>query len=345
MQPQADEAELDIEQPDKLLAYLRTHGRIGADEQPRIEVLRGGVSNRTVLVERPSGEAWVLKQALAKLRVAVDWFSDPARIEREAAGLRVLGKLAPPGSITPLVFSDDRHHLLAMEAVPRPHDNLKTLWLDGKLEPWHVEQLAKLLGEIHGAAWERRDELAEQFSDRQFFESLRLEPYYAYTATREPAAADFLHSLIADTRARRLTLVHGDYSPKNVLVREQQLILLDHEVIHWGDPMFDVGFALAHILSKAHHLRQLRYEFGVAARDFFSSYRRTLGYVPWCDDEAMAVRQTLGCLLARCCGRSPLEYLSEQERQRQRNIVVEMMQRPPQRIGGLIASFLRAFLP
>ena len=91
---------LDIERPEALLAYLRGTGRIGADETPRLETLDGGVSNRTVLVERASGESWVLKQALAKLRVQVDWFSSPARIEREALGLTHLAELAPPGATT-----------------------------------------------------------------------------------------------------------------------------------------------------------------------------------------------------------------------------------------------------
>src|SRR4051812_33095345 len=100
------DAGLDIECPSDLVGYLRATGRIAADESPRVEVLAGGVSNRTVLVERAGGDAWVLKQALAKLRVAVDWFSDPARIEREGLGLRWLAELAPEGTITPLVFED-----------------------------------------------------------------------------------------------------------------------------------------------------------------------------------------------------------------------------------------------
>src|SRR2546421_12268854 len=98
--------ELDIEDRAQLESYLRSTGRIGADEQIESRVLAGGVSNRTVWVKRASGEAWVLKQALAKLRVKVDWFSDPARIGREALGLKWLAKLAPPGTITPLVFED-----------------------------------------------------------------------------------------------------------------------------------------------------------------------------------------------------------------------------------------------
>src|SRR5579864_1909133 len=78
---------LDIENAAQLIDYLRAHFHIQPNERPRLTILAGGVSNRAVLVERETGEAWVLKQALAKLRVQVDWFSDPERIRREALGL------------------------------------------------------------------------------------------------------------------------------------------------------------------------------------------------------------------------------------------------------------------
>src|SRR3954465_12891595 len=101
--------ELDIERPGELVSFLRETGRIGAEETPRVEVLAGGVSNLTVLVERANGEAWVVKQALEKLRVAVDWFSDPRRIEREALALQHLPAPAPPRPPPPLAFPHPRH--------------------------------------------------------------------------------------------------------------------------------------------------------------------------------------------------------------------------------------------
>jgi aminoglycoside phosphotransferase (APT) family kinase protein len=330
---------LDIEQPDALLGYLRRTGRVAPDERPAVRVLAGGVSNRTVLVERASGEAWVLKQALAKLRVAVDWFGDPMRIHREAAGLRWLARLAPPGAITPLVFEDHRHHLLAMRAVPPPHENWKTLLLAGRLEAGHVARFGRLLGTIHRAA-AGRAEVAEVFDDRSFFASLRLEPYYVYAAGRVPAAAGFLDDLVAETLAERATLVHGDYSPKNILIHGGTLVLLDHEVIHYGDPAFDLGFSLAHLLSKAHHLTDHRSAFAGAADDYWLTYRRTVGDAPWTGGlEARAVCHTLGCLLARVAGRSPLEYLSEAERARQREAVVALMADPPRTVADLVAAF------
>ena len=336
------EAPLDIEQHDALVAYLRRGGHIGDGETPTVRTLSGGVSNRTVLVDRGNGQAWVIKQALGRLRVEADWFSDPRRIHREAEGMRHLAALCPPGSITPLIFEDAEHQLLAMAAVGEPHENWKQMLLAGRIESDHVTQFAQLLGVIHQAGDEQRDELAQRFVDRSFFESLRLEPYYTYTAEQVPAAATFLRRLIETCRARRITLVHGDYSPKNILVHNNRLVLLDHEVIHFGDPAFDLGFAMTHLLSKAHHVRDKREVLVQATQLFWQIYCEALGDSPWAADlEAHAVHHTLGCLLARVAGRSPLEYLSDTEKDRQRNVVVSLMHNPPACIGDLISDFLQ----
>jgi 5-methylthioribose kinase len=295
-----------------------------------------------VWVERPSGEAWVLKQALAKLRVPVDWFSSPERIHREALGLEWLARLAPPGSITPLLFEDCERYLLAMRAVPQPHWNWKTVLLGGQICSEHFRQFATLLAAIHRDAHGRAD-LAEVFGDRAFFESLRLEPYYGYSAQQVPAAAAFLESLIRETRACRITLVHGDYSPKNILIHAGRLVLLDHEVIHFGDPAFDVGFSLTHFLSKAHHLPALRRAFAAAAVEYWRVYSDELGAPArsgWAEDlEPRAVRHTLACLLARVTGRSPLEYLDSAERLRQREAVLRIIPSAPANIADLVCRF------
>lgn len=333
--------DLDIEDFAGLLEYLRESGRIEPDENPRLVNLAGGVSNRTVLLERPTGESWVLKQALEKLRVRADWHSDPRRIEREALGIQTLAQIAPPGAITPLIFLDAEHHLLAMRAVPQPHENWKAMLMSGRVESDHVRQFARLLAAIHSAGFQRRAEFEKPFDDTSFFESLRLEPYYLYAAQRMPAVEPFIERLVAETRATRYTLVHGDYSPKNVLVREGRLMLLDHEVIHFGDGAFDLGFALTHLLSKANALAAHRDAFAGAARAFWEIYR---GAVVAPDTEALearAVRHTLGCLLARCVGRSPLEYLDPPRAARQANAASALMDDPPKKMDSLVDAFLR----
>jgi len=343
---------LNIEDSEALLRYLRDAGRLKPAEAARFTNMQGGISNRTVLVEPAGGSAFVLKQALPKLRVATDWPSDPRRIHQEARGVTWLSRLAPPSSIPGLLFEDAQHFLLAMEAVPHPHENWKTRLLAGGLAMIHVEQFGRLLGTIHRRSREQAGELAREFDDRTFFETLRIEPYYRYTAARQPVTARFFDELIAETAATRTALVHGDYSPKNILIGPENFVLLDHEVIHWGDPAFDIGFALTHLLSKSNHLHAQRTAFLDAARLFWKTYSEETGKTEsglgrdstppglWTNPmEDRAVRHTLGCLLARVDGRSPLEYLSPIERDRQRAIVLTLMKRPPVLIPDLIDWF------
>jgi hypothetical protein len=95
------------------------------------------------------------------------------------------------------------------------------------------------------------------------------------------------------------------------------------------------------LLSKAHYLRERREAFAEAARLYWQAYRQTLGTVPWLEGlERRAVRHTLGCLLARACGRSPLEYLDQGQRDAQRAAVVPLMQDPPPSIDVLVDAFL-----
>ena len=217
--------------------------------------------------------------------------------------------------------------------------------LAGDVNADDVRQFGTILASIHQGASSQRSVMQAIFAERGFFESLRVEPYYQYSASQVPQSADFLHELIADTHANIHTLVHGDYSPKNILVYQHRLILLDHEVIHWGDPAFDLGFSLTHLLSKAHHLSSARHAFLSAAALYWKSYIKGLDDVAWRDGiERRAVRHTLGCLLARVDGRSPLEYLSDAERVAQRRAVLKLMSTPPKQITELIGAFAEAII-
>jgi len=337
-------SELDIEAPGALERYLAERGRVPAIDSGRLslQVLRGGVSNRTVRVRLPTGEEWVVKQALAKLRVSVDWYADPARIHREALGMEALRALVPPGAVVRLLFEDEENHLLVMEAVREPFENWKETLLAGRIADELIDQFARILAAIHAGGARRRELLSRDFSDKSLFAELRVEPYYTYTASRLPEAADFLRTLAAEAMEASQTLVHGDYSPKNILVHDGRLVLLDHEVIHLGDPAFDLGFSLTHLLSKAHHLPDRRRDFVRGARRYWNAYAQAVADEPFAGEELerRAVRHTLGCLLARAAGRSRLEYLDEGERSRQAKAAIGLMARPPAEVGELVERFV-----
>ena len=99
--------------------------------------------------------------------------------------------------------------------------------------------------------------------------------------------------------------------------------------------------ALTHLLSKAHHVRGRRTDFGHAASNFFRVYVDALGKVPWAVDvESNAVRHAMGCLLARAEGRSPLEYLDAEARKRQREAVLGLIPNPPLGVDDFVNEFL-----
>jgi tRNA A-37 threonylcarbamoyl transferase component Bud32 len=269
----------------------------------------------------------------------VDWFCPPDRAAREALGMGWLNTIAPD-STTRLVFEDAANYLFAMEAVPQPHENWKAMLLSGRVQLDHARQFGSLLAAIHRRGYELREHLPPQFADRSYFEALRLEPYYAYTATQIPSAAGFLNELIRRTLERQLTVVHGDYSPKNILVHDGRLILLDHEVIHLGNPAFDIGFSMTHLISKARHLLEFCNKLIDAALTYWRTYSQAMsgaGIV----NECSCVQHILGCMLARAAGRSPLEYLSNDEKREQINAVLTNMLKPPHSVTDTIVNLAK----
>ncbi len=256
--------------------------------------------------------------------------------------MRSLQELAPQGSITTLLSEDFSEHLIAMSAVPRPNVTWKDLLLAQPPQSSHFERFASILGQIHSRS-HGDSQLAEIFGDRTEFESLRLEPYYRYSASRILEARTFLEKLIEDTFSLRLALVHGDYSPKNILIHENSFVLVDHEVIHFGDPAFDVGFSLTHLLAKALHLKQYREDLLISAGLFISRYLQFIGCPGFDEDfEPRACRHTIACLLARVVGKSPFEFLADTERNWQRSTALTLMLSPPSKLTNLISRFEEA---
>ncbi|MBE2182615.1 MAG: phosphotransferase [Anaerolineae bacterium] len=333
---------LDIEDRESLTRYLQVRGDLAPGQPLELfKILSGGVSNKTIWAKLDAQREWVIKQCLEKLRVQVDWFTSPERIHIEALALEYLPELTPEGTIPRLVFEDHPRYVIAMQAVPPPHENWKQMLLSGHLNLDHVRQFASILAGFHRGSSERLDFYQPLFGDRSFFETLRLEAYYGFAAQQTPEVHDFLTHLIDETCQQRLALTHGDYSPKNILIRHDRLIWLDHEVLHIGDPAFDIGFSTTHLLSKAHHLPELRDAFAGAAAFYWDEYRERCGSFALTEAyEARAVRHTLGCLMARVAGRSLLEYFSDAERRRQKQVVIELMDSPPAAMNALINRFI-----
>lgn len=332
------DANVNIEDPESIRNYL---AEVVPNARPRaIHVLSGGVSNRAIIIQWSEGASWVLKQALPKLRVLADWFSSPQRIAVESKALRLFNRLLP-GSTPEFLFYDQANYILAMEAVPKRHANWKALLLSGRIDLPRFTQFGELLGSLHRDSSRLPSATLDEFRETTHFEALRIEPFLEFSAINAPSAAEFLHGLAGDLLRCRICLVHGDFSPKNALIYRDRFVLLDFEVVHWGDPAFDVGFAMAHFLSKAHHMANRRARLLKGALLFWAAYHEQIESQPWAPTlEQRCVRNTLACLLARVVGKSPLEYLTKDQVARQRDAVLWLINQRPCRLSDIAREFV-----
>ena len=316
--------------------YLRDSGRVPPDVSVRVRELAGGVSNIVLRVDITGQEPYVIKQCREKLRVAMEWHARLDRIWTESATLGVLQAILPEGTVPELLFEDRPNYLFAMTCAPDDSATWKTHLMAGQIDPGIAAQLGTILGTIHAEA-PKHPALRGTLADTTLFDELRVDPYYRTTARRHPDLAPRFDKLIADMNRpdQERTLVLGDFSPKNILVHANGLILLDFECAHAGDPAFDLGFFLTHLLLKAIHAHQKSPTQAEAFLDlpsvFWKNYldRRELAEAERDDLVHRGIRHTAACCLARVDGKSPVEYLNTQGQDLARSFARQALQIEP----------------
>jgi 5-methylthioribose kinase len=296
--------------------YLLRSGRVPDQAEVVVRELSGGVSNIVLRVDILGQPPLVIKQCRERLRVAMEWRVPLERIWVERATLDLLGAILPQGAVPAVLFEDRPEYLFAMTCAPDDAVTWKTLLMDGQTDPDIAARLGSMLGAIHAQA-PRHPRLREALSDTTLFEELRVDPYYRTAARAHPDVAARIDALIdaMNRPAHDRTLVLGDFSPKNILVHSQGIILLDFECAHAGDAAFDLGFFLSHLLLKA--IRAAANDQAFARRyidltpPFLASYvdRRELDAAAQTDLIRHAIQHVAGCTLARIDGKSPVEYL------------------------------------
>jgi hypothetical protein len=326
-------------------SYLRDTRRVSADERVWVRELPGGVSNMVLLVERPDrpGHDFVLKQARAQLRTTHVWYSSIERIWREAEVLEICSRLlgrakpllsdgGPPARIPTIVFEDRDHYVLAISAAPRPNVVWREELLCGRADERVATACGRLLGTLHAESWFDRD-IAAQLGDRTLFEELRIDPYYRTLAAQRPETRGPIEALVASLEAHPRSLVHADFSPKNLLVFSGGLMMVDFETGHFGDPAFDLGFFLSHLVLKACHRIPHHAPYLELTEAFRQAYERQVG--PAISDDELAalwvrgIQNFAGCAWARLDGKSPVDYLRHPARRELvRSICLEIFAAP-----------------
>lgn len=318
--------------------FLRRHGLMQPEETAILTPLTGGVSSDLWQVDLP-GRTLCVKGALAQLKVAKQWLAPTSRNRVEYEWLQFAGTVAP--TQVPQVFAyDEQAGLFAMEFLP-PEDYpvWKAQLLAGQVDPATAHAVGDLVGRLH-AAGAKDPSAAGTFATDANFDALRIEPYFRVTAHANPDLADRIEELAAVTAGTHLAVVHGDVSPKNILLGPHGPVLLDAECGWFGDPAFDLAFCLNHLLLKAIILPDHTAQLHRSARLLLDGYARHIDWEPASDLMGRVAALLPLLALARVDGASPVEYLTPPQRALVRDLTRALMSRPASSIDSIIDDWM-----
>jgi 5-methylthioribose kinase len=303
-----------------VIQYLIDKKVIDNHEGASVQILTGGVSN-VVLAISTTAKKLVLKQALAELKVAQLWKADQRRAIIEAKALKLFHSITPE-QVPNLVFLDEDRFVLVLERVPIASTVWKSDLLSGTINPEIAAQLGQTLRRWHDYGRSNLNSLSD-FAEDELFDQLRIDPFYRFVSAHNHKFSTQINTLIEDLMSNKTSIVHGDFSPKNFMVSpNNKIFVLDFEVTHIGNPVFDLAFVLAHLLCKHVHAPDLIQAklLKACAENFLTGYEiNTLSEKAKSDYQFLGGHTAL-IALARVEGKSPVNYLD----QNQQGIVADL---------------------
>lgn len=324
--------------------FLIEHRLMSRGELATWTPLTGGVSSDLWRVDLPDRTICV-KGALERLKVADDWEAPLSRNAVECAWLRFAARHVP-GHVPRVLASDADSALFAMEYLPpASYPVWKAQLMSGDVSAHTATAVGDMLGRLHAAST-RDPAVPAAFATDDNFAALRIRPYLLTTARRDPDSASALKALARRTASTKLALVHGDVSPKNILVGPCGPVLLDAECAWFGDPAFDVAFCINHLLLKTVRSPVDGPALTAAAALLIERYAPHVSWEPWENLEQRAATLLPALILARIDGSSPVEYLTDPAVQELvRRHARALLANPVGRLLPLLTGWRDSFLP
>jgi len=293
---------IEIDTIENVKKYLVKAGIANKADEPLVENLSGGVSSSVWKIVLNNNRR-VMKQALGKLKVEEDWFSDVERIHREHEVMEALHDFVPKGAIPKVLHVDYINHIYMMACAEEEAQTWKDILMKENFSVSVAENAAYLLKEIHHHSNSMNAGDKAKFQDQKYFIQLRVDPFHRSLMQKYPELTPSIQKLIDEVTLQKICLVHGDFSPKNMLVKkDDNIVLIDFEVAHWGNPVFDLAYCIGHLMLKGWYLKKHQ-EILKLIEVFLTVYGR----------EVNNLTPHLGLmLLARMDGKSPLNYIKEE---------------------------------
>lgn len=211
------------------------------DDSFSVQRILGGHVNR---VYRVCSDSIVLiaKEVLHKYDPATGITLTSSRSQLEYEVLRFLNSILPGTFPKPLLL-DKGTNLILMEPAPPGSQLLENQLLDGLFDSVTAAKLGYHMALLHLCTAFRND-LKKQFANNKVLQFKLNRQCFAVNMNARDV--NTLRHSIQRLTATKIALVHGDLCPKNVLVRPDGMLLVDLEEAHYGNPAFDIAYAIAH---------------------------------------------------------------------------------------------------
>ena len=281
-------------------------GLIGEKEKCQFNKITDGVSSDIWHVKTSSSE-YCIKRALKKLAVKEDWFAPIDRSNFEANYFTHCKKIIPE-SFPKILGHDHKNFILAMEW----YDNKEfVVWkknlLNKSISLKDAKRIGRLLGKIHKYYYQKERYKKIFLNDKTFY-SIRIEPYLVFTSKFYPELSSCYKSSINFLKKNQTTVIHGDFSPKNILIGKSFPIILDAETACWGNPIFDLAFLNNHLILKSILNKDIYKGYVSLSKSFLKTYLATFPTINNDNYIREFVKLQALLLLARVDGKSPVEY-------------------------------------
>ena len=269
--------------------------------------LAGGVSSEVYHV-RTNKNNYCIKRSLKRLLVKKKWIANTNRIKFEYLWLKHCQNILKRNIPNTYEFNDKKKYIVMEYLKTSQYKTLKQLYFKRIININTIKLISKHLYKIHSNSSNYKTKKTFEGNYKNFYD-LRLDPYFNEVGRVYPKYKEYIKKINENYIKNSSTLVHGDFSPKNILVDKNKIIYLDAECCNFGDPVFDLVFFTNHLLIKSIFLRDKSQEFIKLYLSFYKEYLSNLSTKNFNSYIDRIIKMTPIMLLSRIDGKSPVEYI------------------------------------
>jgi len=273
--------------------------------------LEGGVSSEVYYVKTNKID-YCIKRSLRKLLVKKKWIANTNRIKYEYLWLKHCKKIINRNIPKTFEFNNKKKYIVMEYLNDSKYITLKQLYFNKVVNIKTIKLISKHLYKIHSNSKNLKTKKLFDGNKSNFYD-LRLDPYFNEVGRIYPKYKKYIKNINKNYFEHSSTLVHGDFSPKNILIGKNKIIYLDAECCNFGDPVFDLVFFANHLLIKSIFIKDKSQEFIKSYLIFYKEYLNNLNLKNYKSYIDRIIKMTPIMLLARIDGKSPVEYLNSKK--------------------------------